>query len=133
MDFVIFCIIYCFSAFFNWKRAAHQSFPMARIRVGDHHWYGLGVALDYSSAAVHYRIASHNTDAKAAAQVRTSNFKYSGARVILATKILKTLEHYPNRHKLPELDFYDPKKSLKITMIWVILAKFYELLLVFSR
>ena len=45
---------------------------MARIRVGDHHWYGLGVALDYSSAAVHYRIASHNTDAKAAAQVYES-------------------------------------------------------------
>ena len=42
---------------------------MARIRVGDHHWYGLGVPQEYSFAADHYRIAASNGDAKAAAQV----------------------------------------------------------------
>ena len=44
---------------------------MARIRVGDHHWYGLGVPQEYSFAADHYRIAASNGDAKAAAQVNS--------------------------------------------------------------
>ena len=61
---------------------------MARIRVGDHHWYGLGVPLDYTNAADHYRLASHNTDAKAAAQVSFRSFeKYHHLRHYLTWAI----------------------------------------------
>ena len=31
---------------------------MARVKVGDYHFYGLGTVVDYEIAALHYRLAS---------------------------------------------------------------------------
>lgn len=37
---------------------------MARVKIGDYHYYGYGTAVDYETAAVHYRMASdHNAQA----------------------------------------------------------------------
>ena len=56
-------------AFMNWKRASNQNFPAARLRVGDHHWYGLGVERNYAQAALYYRMCSEDNDPHASAQV----------------------------------------------------------------
>lgn len=40
------------------SRAASQGFAPARVRLGDYHYYGWGTEVDFSQAAVHYRIAS---------------------------------------------------------------------------
>ena len=53
----------------NWKRASNQNFPAARLRVGDHHWYGLGVERNYAQAALYYRMCSEDNDPHASAQV----------------------------------------------------------------
>jgi len=55
-------------AFMNWKRASNQNFPAARLRVGDHHWYGLGVERNYAQAALYYRMCSEDNDPHASAQ-----------------------------------------------------------------
>ena len=57
-------------AFMNWKRASNQNFPAARLRVGDHHWYGLGVERNYAQAALYYRMCSEDNDPHASAQVK---------------------------------------------------------------
>ena len=39
---------------------------MARVKIGDYHYYGYGTEIDYETAAVHYRMASeqqHNAQA----------------------------------------------------------------------
>ena len=54
----------------NWKRASNQNFPAARLRVGDHHWYGLGVERNYAQAALYYRMCSEDNDPHASAQVK---------------------------------------------------------------
>ena len=39
---------------------------MARVKLGDYHYYGLGTDVDYESAAAHYRLAfeqQHNAQA----------------------------------------------------------------------
>ena len=59
-----------FRAFMNWKRASNQNFPAARLRVGDHHWYGLGVERNYAQAALYYRMCSEDNDPHASAQVK---------------------------------------------------------------
>jgi len=41
-----------------WSRAAAQGYSNARVRLGDYYYYGLGTAVDYETAASHYRIAS---------------------------------------------------------------------------
>jgi len=40
------------------SRAAAQGYAPARVRLGDYYYYGWGTEVDFSSAAVHYRIAS---------------------------------------------------------------------------
>lgn len=39
-------------------RAAAQGYAPARVRLGDYFYYGWGTDVDFSAAAVHYRIAS---------------------------------------------------------------------------
>jgi len=39
-------------------RAAAQGYAPARVRLGDYFYYGWGTEVDFSTAAVHYRIAS---------------------------------------------------------------------------
>ncbi|GMT09519.1 hypothetical protein PFISCL1PPCAC_816 [Pristionchus fissidentatus] len=41
-----------------WKRAAGQEYPMARVKLGDYYYYGLGTEPDYAEAAHHYKIAA---------------------------------------------------------------------------
>ena len=39
---------------------------MARVKIGDYHYYGYGTEVDYETAAMHYRMASeqqHNAQA----------------------------------------------------------------------
>ena len=39
---------------------------IARVKMGDYHYYGFGTEIDYESAATHYRVASeqqHNAQA----------------------------------------------------------------------
>lgn len=39
---------------------------MARVKLGDYHYYGYGTSVDYETAAAHYRLASeqqHNAQA----------------------------------------------------------------------
>ncbi|XP_065057282.1 protein sel-1 homolog 1-like [Rhopilema esculentum] len=45
-------------ALLQWNRAASQGYTVARVKVGDYHFYGLGTEIDYEVAALHYRLAS---------------------------------------------------------------------------
>ncbi|KAF7487824.1 Protein sel-1 -like protein 1 [Sarcoptes scabiei] len=45
-------------AFMYWSRAASQGYPIARLKLGDYHYYGLGTKVDYEMAANQYRMAS---------------------------------------------------------------------------
>lgn len=45
-------------ALMYWSRSADQDYVMARVKLGDHHYYGQGTKIDYEAAANHYRIAS---------------------------------------------------------------------------
>lgn len=45
-------------AFVYWGRAAVQGYSAAQVKLGDYHYYGLGTAVDYEQAALHYRLAS---------------------------------------------------------------------------
>jgi SEL1 protein len=53
-------------AFLHWNRAASQGYTIARVKIGDYHYYGYGTEVDYETAAIHYRMASeqqHNAQA----------------------------------------------------------------------
>ncbi|KAL7073585.1 hypothetical protein ACQ4LE_007506 [Meloidogyne hapla] len=45
-------------AFINWQRAANQDYPVARVKLGDYKYYGLGSDSDLQEAAEHYKIAA---------------------------------------------------------------------------
>lgn len=45
-------------ALLYWGRAAGQGYSLARVKLGDHHYYGWGTNVDYEAAAAHYRLAS---------------------------------------------------------------------------
>lgn len=45
-------------AFMYWSRSASQGYSIARVKLGDYHYYGLGTKVDYEMAANQYRIAS---------------------------------------------------------------------------
>lgn len=43
-----------------------QGYAVARVKLGDYHYYGYGTSVDYETAAAHYRLASeqqHNAQA----------------------------------------------------------------------
>lgn len=43
-----------------------QGYAVARVKLGDYHYYGFGTDVDYETAAAHYRLASeqqHNAQA----------------------------------------------------------------------
>ncbi|XGW06019.1 hypothetical protein V3C99_016396 [Haemonchus contortus] len=44
-------------AIVQWQRAANQEYPLARIKLGDYHYYGWGTPADYQQAAQHYKLA----------------------------------------------------------------------------
>lgn len=53
-------------ALLMYSRAAAQGSTVARLKMGDYHYYGFGTDIDYESAATHYRLASeqqHNAQA----------------------------------------------------------------------
>ncbi|XP_014788964.1 protein sel-1 homolog 1 isoform X2 [Octopus bimaculoides] len=53
-------------ALLQWTRAASQGSTIARVKMGDYHYYGFGTSVDYEVAASHYRVASeqhHNAQA----------------------------------------------------------------------
>ncbi|XP_045583166.1 protein sel-1 homolog 1 isoform X2 [Procambarus clarkii] len=53
-------------ALMYWGRAASQGYAVARVKLGDYHYYGYGTSVDYETAAAHYRLASeqqHNAQA----------------------------------------------------------------------
>lgn len=53
-------------ALLYWNRAATQGYSVARVKLGDYHYYGYGTSIDYETAATHYRMASeqqHNAQA----------------------------------------------------------------------
>jgi len=53
-------------ALVHWERAAEQGSGLARLKLGDYHYYGYGTPVDYAQAAAHYKIASeqqHNAQA----------------------------------------------------------------------
>ncbi|XP_054055948.1 protein sel-1 homolog 1 isoform X2 [Rissa tridactyla] len=45
-------------ALLQWNRAAAQGYTVARIKLGDYHFYGFGTDIDYETAFIHYRLAS---------------------------------------------------------------------------
>uniref|UniRef100_A0A8C8H9N7 Fibronectin type-II domain-containing protein n=1 Tax=Oncorhynchus tshawytscha TaxID=74940 RepID=A0A8C8H9N7_ONCTS len=45
-------------ALLHWTRAAAQGYTVARIKLGDYHFYGYGTDVDYETAVIHYRLAS---------------------------------------------------------------------------
>ncbi|XP_043930555.1 protein sel-1 homolog 1 [Protopterus annectens] len=45
-------------ALLHWNRAAAQGYTVARIKLGDYHFYGYGTEVDYETALIHYRLAS---------------------------------------------------------------------------
>lgn len=53
-------------ALLHWTRAAAQGSTVARLKMGDYHYYGYGTDIDYETAASHYRLATeqqHNAQA----------------------------------------------------------------------
>ncbi|KAF8778091.1 protein sel-1 homolog 1-like [Argiope bruennichi] len=55
-----------YRALMYWSRAAYQGYSVARVKVGDYHYYGYGTEVDYETAANQYKIASeqqHNAQA----------------------------------------------------------------------
>ncbi|XP_035223111.1 protein sel-1 homolog 1-like isoform X1 [Stegodyphus dumicola] len=55
-----------YRALMYWSRAAGQGYSVARVKVGDYHYYGYGTEVDYEMAANQYRMASeqqHNAQA----------------------------------------------------------------------
>jgi SEL1 protein len=42
----------------NWQRAANQDYAVARVKLGDYKYYGLGSDTDMEEAAEHYKIAA---------------------------------------------------------------------------
>lgn len=47
-------------ALMYWSRAAAQGYAVARVKLGDYHYYGCGTKVDYEAAAHQYRLASEN-------------------------------------------------------------------------
>lgn len=45
-------------ALLHWNRAAAQGYTLARLKLGDYHYYGYGTEIDYETAFIHYRLAS---------------------------------------------------------------------------
>ncbi|KAI3422104.1 Protein sel-1 1 [Globodera pallida] len=45
-------------AFMNWLRAANQDYPVARVKLGDYKYYGLGSEPSMEEAAEHYKLAA---------------------------------------------------------------------------
>ncbi|XP_069805266.1 protein sel-1 homolog 1 [Dendropsophus ebraccatus] len=45
-------------ALLHWNRAASQGYTVARLKLGDYHFYGYGTDIDYETAFIHYRLAS---------------------------------------------------------------------------
>ncbi|KAM9294687.1 protein sel-1 homolog 1 [Gastrophryne carolinensis] len=45
-------------ALLHWNRAAAQGYTLARLKLGDYHYYGYGTDVDYETAFIHYRLAS---------------------------------------------------------------------------
>ncbi|XP_037071963.1 protein sel-1 homolog 1-like [Pollicipes pollicipes] len=45
-------------ALLSWGRAATQGYGVARVKLGDYHYYGYGTPVDYEAAFDHYRMAS---------------------------------------------------------------------------
>ncbi|XP_055957164.1 protein sel-1 homolog 1 isoform X3 [Patella vulgata] len=53
-------------ALLQYTRAASQGSTVARVKMGDYHYYGYGTEIDYESAAIYYRLATeqqHNAQA----------------------------------------------------------------------
>ena len=48
-------------ALVHWDRAAEQGYSMARLKLGDYHYYGKGTEVDYEIAASHYKIATEQS------------------------------------------------------------------------
>lgn len=47
-------------------KCIRQGYSVARVKLGDYHYYGYGTSVDYETAAAHYRLASeqqHNAQA----------------------------------------------------------------------
>ena len=42
----------------NFHLSDFLGYTVARVKVGDYHFYGLGTTVDYEIAALHYRLAS---------------------------------------------------------------------------
>ena len=45
-------------ALLHWQRSANQGYGLARVKLGDYHYYGWGTPVDYEMAATHYKIAA---------------------------------------------------------------------------
>lgn len=43
-------------ALIYWQRAANQEYPLARIKLGDYNYYGLGTDINFIMAASHYKV-----------------------------------------------------------------------------
>jgi SEL1 protein len=46
-------------ALIYWQRAANQEYPLARIKLGDYSYYGLGTPIDFVASANHYKVRKH--------------------------------------------------------------------------
>ncbi|CAB3397934.1 unnamed protein product [Caenorhabditis bovis] len=44
-------------AFVNWQRSANQEYPVARVKLGDYYYYGLGTEPDFGMAFMNYKTA----------------------------------------------------------------------------
>ena len=47
-------------ALMYWQRSADQEYPLARVKLGDYSYYGLGTDIDYMAAANHYKLAANS-------------------------------------------------------------------------
>lgn len=47
-------------ALLSWQRAANQDYQIARVKLGDYKYYGLGTNVDFNEAADHYKIAANS-------------------------------------------------------------------------
>lgn len=49
-------------ALIYWNRAATQGYTVARLKLGDYHYYGHGTEVDFETAAIHYKLASEQSN-----------------------------------------------------------------------
>lgn len=95
-------------ALLQWSRAAEQGYSIARVKVGDYYFYGLGTKVNYEMAALQYRLAS-DKQANAQAMFNLGYMHEQGFG-------LKKVKWLFQRKNLSSISIYFPGEKSKTLM-----------------